>query len=375
MQVVVLKTHLKEGLEIAEHVVGKSSSMPILNNVLLSVKKGEVKLCATDLQVGITFKFQGTVKEEGGAVFPGRFLASLLAISSGEQVSLMLEGQNLAVSTGDHQATLKTLDAEEFPIIPSLEGNEPSLEVETGVLCRGLNQVVGMTGQSQTRPEISGVLFALTKKEIRVVATDSFRLAERKFLLEKEGAIEQNFILPSKTARELIAILGERPGKTTIHVSPTQAVFDYESQESPLKLHIQIVSRVIEGEYPHYEDVIPTSQKTNITVSKAALLDHLKAAGIFAGKTQEVRLAVDSAKKEITFSSENMEAGSHTSTLKGEITGESVEAAFNWRFLSEGLLHMRGERVEFGLNGEDGPALVRPSEQEGYVYVIMPIKA
>ena len=375
MQVVVLKTHLKEGLEITDRVVGRSSSMPILNNVLLSVKKGEVRLCATDLQMGITFKFQGTVKEEGRVVFPGRFLASLLAISSGDQVSLASEGQNLLVATGEHEATLKTLDAEEFPIIPALEGSEPALEVETGVLCRGLNQVVGMTGQSQTRPEISGVLFVLAKKEVRVVATDSFRLAERKFLLEKEGGIEQSFILPSKTARELIAIFGERPGKTTIHVSPTQAVFDYESQESPLKLHIQIVSRIVEGEYPRYEDVIPSSQKTSAVVSRADLLNHLKAAGIFAGKTQEVRLAVDAPKKEITFSSENTEAGSHRSTLKGEIVGESLEVAFNWRFLSEGLLHMRGERVEFGLNGEDGSALVRPLEQEGYLYVIMPIKA
>ena len=375
MQLVVLKTHLKEGLEITEHIIGKSSLMPILNNVLLSVKKGEVKLCATDLQMGITFRFQGTAKEDGEVVFPGRFLASLLAISTGDQVSLTSEGQNLSVSTGDHQATLKTLGSDEFPIIPSLEGNEPALEVETSILCRGLSQVVGMTGQSQTRPEISGVLFVLAKKEVRVVATDSFRLAERKFLLEKEGNVEQSFILPSKTARELIAILGERPGKTTIHVSSTQAVFDYESQESPLKLHIQIVSRVIEGEYPRYEDVIPSSQKTSVVVSRAELLNHLKAAGIFAGKTQEVRLVVDSPKKEITFSSENTEAGSHKSVLKGEIVGESVEAAFNWRFLSEGLMHMRGERVEFGLNGEDGPALVRPTEQEGYVYVIMPIKA
>ena len=375
MQIVVLKTNLKEGLEITERVVGKSSSMPILNNVMLSVKKGEVKLCATDLQMGITFSFQGTAKEEGEVVFPGRFLASLLAISSGEQVSLTSEGANLAISAGDHQANLKTLDAEEFPIIPSLEGSEPSLEVETSVLCRGLNQVVGMTGQSQTRPEIAGVFFVLAKKEVRLVATDSFRLAERKFLLEKEGTIEQSFILPSKTARELVAILGERPGKTTIHVSPTQAVFTYESQESPLKLHIQIVSRVIQGEYPRYEDVIPSSQKTSVAVSKADLLNHLKAAGIFAGKTQEVRILVDPSKKEIAFSSENTEAGSHRSILKGEVEGEAVEAAFNWRFLSEGLLHMRGDRVEFGLNGEDGPAIVRPSEQEGYVYVIMPIKA
>lgn len=375
MHVVVLKTHLKDGLEITEHATGKSSSLPILSNVLLSVKKEEVRLAATDLQIGITYRFLGTAKEEGEVVFPGHLLASLLTVSSDEQVSLLSEGKKLQVVTGSHEATIKTLDAEEFPIIPSLEGNEPSLEVETSVLCGGLNQVVGMVGQSQTRPEISGVLFVLGKKEARVVATDSFRLAERKFLLEKEGEIAQSFILPAKTARELISTLGERPGKTVIHISPTQAVFDYESQESPLKLRIQIVSRVIEGEYPHYEDVIPSSQKTRIVAPRAELMNYLRAAGVFAGKTQEVRLAVNPAQKEITFFSENADAGSHKATLKGEVEGDAVEVAFNWRFLNEGLAHMKGERVELGINGEDGPAVIRSAEQEEYVYVIMPIKA
>ncbi len=375
MNIVVLKTHLKDGLEIVEHAIGKSSSLPILSNVLLSVKKEEVRLSATDLQMGITYQFFGTAKEEGGVVFPGYLLGSLLAASSNEQVSLVVEGQKLQVITGNHTATIKTLDVEEFPIIPSLEGNESSFEVEASVLCRGLNQVVGMAGQSQTRPEISGVFFAFSKKTARVVATDSFRLAEKRFLLEKGGEGEQSFILPAKTARELISILGERPGKITIHVSPTQVVFDYESQENPIKLHIQIVSRIIEGEYPHYEDVIPSSQKTRVVVSKAEFINYLKAAGVFAGKTQEVRLTVDPARKEIVFFSENVDTGNHKAMLAGEIDGEEVEVAFNWRFLNEGLAHMRGERIELGINGEDGPASVRSTEQEGYVYVIMPIKA
>ncbi len=375
MKTVVLKTHLKEGLEIAQHITIKSSSFPVLSNILLSVKKEEVRLCATDLQMGITYQFLGTSEEEGNVVFPGGFLASLLAISSDTKVTLASSGQSLLVITGSHKANLKTIDAEEFPIIPSLEGNEASVEVKTEVLCRGLGQVVGMAGQSQARPEISGVLFVLEKKAIRAVATDSFRLAELRFALEKESSWERSFILPSKTVRELISVLGERPGKTTIYVSPNQAVFAYEAAESPSRLRIQIVTRLIEGEYPHYEDIIPSSQKTLIAIAKNEFLNHLRAAGIFAGKTQEVRLSVDPQKKEVTFFSENTEAGSHQSTLEADVSGEPVEVAFNWRFLSEGLAQMHTERVEFGMNGEDGPALLRPSTQEGYRYVIMPIKA
>lgn len=375
METIVLKSHLKEGLEVVEHAAAKSPSLPILSNILLSVKKEEVTLAATDLQMGITYQFLGTSKEEGSVVFPGRFLVSLLAVSSDEKVVLARRHQTLLVSIGNHSAELQTMDAEEFPIIPSLEGSEQTFRVETEVLCRGLSQVVGVAGQSQTRPEISGVLFVLGKQGASVAATDSFRLAERKFVLEKEGAVEQSFILPARTARELIAILGERPGKTTMHVSSTQAVFVYEAAESPSKIRIQIVSRLIEGEYPRYEDVIPSSHKTLISVAKNELLNHLRAAGIFAGKTQEVRLSVDPQKKEIVFFSENTEAGTHRSVLRAEISGEQVEVAFNWRFVSEGLAQIKEDGVEFGLNGEDGAALLRPRGEASYLYVVMPIKA
>lgn len=375
METAVLKAQLKEGLGIAEHIAAKSATLPVLGNVLLTAKKEGVRLSATDLQMGITYQFLGTTKQEGAAVFPGRFLASLLVLSSDERVVLKTQGQTLSVHTGNHEAALKIMSEEEFPIIPSLQGTEQSLSVETQALCRGLSQVVGMVGQSQARPEISGVLFVLGKKTIRVVATDSFRLAERTIALEVEGSVEQSFILPAKTVRELIATLGERLGKTTLYVSPTQAVFVYEALESPSRLRIQLVSRLIEGEYPHYEDVIPSAHKTLIVAEKNGFLNHLRAAGIFAGKTQEVRLSIDPQKKEVAFFSENTDAGSHRSSLQGDVSGEPVDVAFNWRFLSEGLEKMQEGRFEFRVNGEDGAALLKPLGETGFLYVIMPIKA
>ena len=375
METTVLKALLKEGLEIADRIAVHSSQLPILNNVLLSVEKEKVWLSATDLQIGVVYQFLGTTSKGGAVVFPGHPLSALLSISSGEQVSLLCKDQHLSVATGEHKVVLRTLDAEEFPIIPSPQESELLTEVDTATMCRVLSQVVGMTGQSQARPEISGVLFAIKGKMASVVATDSFRLAERKFSLEKEGTREQSFILPAKTVRELIAILGERPGRVELYLSSTQAAFAYEAKESPSRLRIQIVSRLIEGEYPRYQEVIPSSHKTLVSLGKNEFLNHLKAAGIFAGKTQEVRILADPRGKAVEFLSENKEAGSHHSALRAEVEGDSAKVAFNWRFLMEGLVQMRGERVEFALNGEDGAALLRPSEREGYLYVLMPIKA
>src|SRR3989344_5548607 len=299
METTVLKALLKEGLEIANRIAVRSTQLPILSNVLLSVEKEKVQLSATDLQIGVVYRFLGTTRAGGAVVFPGHPLSALLSISSGEQVSLLSKDRRLSVTTGEHRATLQALDAEEFPIIPSPQESELLTEIDTATVCRALSQVVGMTGQSQARPEISGVLFTVMGKTASAAATDSFRLAERRFSLEKETGREQSFILPAKTVRELITILGERPGRAELYLSPAQVAFVYE----------------------------------------------------------------------------NKEAGSHRSALRAEVEGDSVEVAFNWRFLMEGLVQMRGERVEFALNGEYGAALLRPSEQEGYLYVLMPIKA
>jgi DNA polymerase III subunit beta len=375
MKVDMLKTQLKEGLDITERSTTRSPSLPILNNILFSANGGEIKLAATDLQMGITYRILGAVREPGQAVFPARLLSSLVGTLPEGQITLELKNQELLVKAGQHQSTIKTLDVEEFPIIPSIKGGEPSSEVQTSILCKGLSQVVGMAGQSQTKPEISGVLFVFEKKGVRVAATDSFRLAERKFLLEKEQSEEQSFILPQKTVKELVATLGEKEGKTKVYFSPTQIIFDYTPTEETREGKIQIVSRVIDGEYPHYEEVIPTTHKTKAVLPRGDFLDHVRAASIFAGKTNEVRLLVEPGKKGITFSSKDAGVGENQSFLEGEVEGENVEVAFNWRFLGEGLAQMKGDRVEFYINGEDGPALLRSPDQEEYLYVIMPVKA
>src|SRR3989344_583473 len=145
METTVLKAPLREGLEIVSRIAVRSTQLPILGNVLLSVEKERVRLSATDLQVGVVYQFLGTTNKGGAVAFPGHPLSALLAISSGEQVSLLLKDQRLLVGSGDHKATLQTLDAEEFPIIPSPQEAELLTEIDAVTLCRAVSQVVGMT--------------------------------------------------------------------------------------------------------------------------------------------------------------------------------------------------------------------------------------
>jgi len=374
MQTTILRENLKEGLAIIERVVGRSISLPALQNVLLSVEKNSIKLSATDLQIGVTYQVVGTGKEDGQIAFPPKLLSSLVALLPEKQITLKTEERVLLVESGNYHASIKTFETEEFPIIPLPKGDEPFVELEAGVFCGGINQVVGMTGQSQAKPEISGVFFIFGKEEGKIVATDTFRLAEKKLTFQKPNQNEQSFILPQKAAREVVSIFGEKKGKMKVLFSSTQIVFDYIDEKAPSP-HIQMVSRLIEGEYPNYEAVMPSKYKTKVVLSKSTFGEHIKAASIFSGKTSEVRLKVSSARKGVEMFAQNAEAGENKSFFEGEVTGEDVEAAFNWRFLSEGIAQIKGETIEFELSGEDGPAVLRSSDQEGYVYVIMPIKA
>ena len=234
---------------------------------------------------------------------------------------------------------------------------------------------MGMAGQSLARPEISGVFFSFQNNTVKLVATDSFRLAEKTLSFEKSSSKEISFILPQKTARELSAVLGGKTGKTKIYISPTQAVFDYVPEEQHVGARVQIVSRLIEGEYPHYQDIIPKKHSTQVVIDKGEFVKRLKAAAIFSGKLSDVCMRADPAKKGVELVSQSAEVGENTSFLEAQVTGEPTEARFNWRFLLDGISHIKGRELSIGLGGADAPATIQATEQEGYLYIVMPIRA
>ncbi|MDZ4231991.1 MAG: DNA polymerase III subunit beta, partial [Candidatus Pacearchaeota archaeon] len=195
------------------------------------------------------------------------------------------------------------------------------------------------------------------------------------FMFTKENKQEHQIILPGKAVRELISILSERTGRVKIYVSGHQAAFEYIAGDNASSPQIQIISRLIEGEYPPYREVIPTTHSTKVVVEKAQFLNQIKASAIFTGKKEEVRLTCDPSKKGVTITSKSPDLGESESFLQGKVEGEKMAISFNWRFLAEGLAQIKGGEVQLLLNGEEGPALLVPTEEEQYRYVIMPIKA
>jgi len=375
MRLTILKENLKEGLSIVERVVAKSSSLPILQNILVVAQENFLELLATDLEIGIRYRVLAQVEEPGKVVVPAHFLSQFIGLLPEDKIRLETTQAGLAVQAKGYNTTIKTLDAGDFPTVPQPKETEQAIEIQTGVFCQGLEQVVGMAGQSSSRPEISGVFFSFHEKTVKLVATDSFRLAEKTLSFEKSNTKEISFILPQKTARELGAVLGEKTGKTKIYISPTQAVFDYTPEEQHIGAHIQIVSRLIEGEYPRYQDIIPKQHSTQVTIEKGEFVKRLKAAAIFSGKLSDVTVLADPAKKGVELVSQSAEVGENTSFLEAQVEGEATEARFNWRFLLDGISHIKGGDLQIGLGGADAPATIQAVGQKGYLYIIMPIRA
>lgn len=373
MKLTILQEKLKEGLNIVERVSSKSLSLPVLNNILISGAKNFLNLAATDLEIGINWWALGKIEKEGKTTVPAKLLSGFINLLPDKKIEVMVENDNLMVECENYKTQIKGISADDFPIIPKVNENEYAF-VDALILCRNLSQVADVCVSSTTRPEISGVYFSFQKDLITMVATDSFRLAEKKMFIKVNTSSlkSYSFILPQRSAKEIINIFGEKNGEIKIYFSPNQIMFESLMLETQHP-EVQLVSRLIEGEYPNYKEIIPQKYATQVILEKNDFLNQVKTASFFSGKTNEIRVKVK--KNQIEISSQSSDIGEHHSSMTAKIKGEEADIAFNYRFLIDGLLNIKSSEVAFELNGDSGPGVIKPVGDDTYVYVVMPIKA
>lgn len=375
MKVIVLKENLKKGINIVEKVTGKNLTLPILNNVLLESKGNFLELSATDLEIGLKYWILAQVEKEGKITVPAKIFSNLLTFLPEEKIILEVRDNVLYVSCKNAKSQIKGNSSEEFPIIPKIE-NADSIEVNSIPFSQGLSQVINFCSLNQVRPEISGIYFDFQKDRLKLVTTDSFRLAEKTLFFGKYLSKEYSFILPQKAARELLSIFTSNSikEKTKIYFTPNQILFNFPFSETQHP-QIHLIARLIEGEYPNYQEIIPKKYETQIILSAADFLQQIKTASIFSSKINEIKIKVLTKKNKVEIFSQNPDLGEVKSFLFGKITGKEVEISFNYRFLVEGIQNIKTKEIIFELNGEEGPALIKPLDDLNYLYVVMPIKS
>ncbi|MBU3965092.1 DNA polymerase III subunit beta [Patescibacteria group bacterium] len=374
MKLSCTQENLNRALTAVEKIITKSAALPVLSNVLLEVDGGRLKISTTNLEVGINYWIGAKIEQAGGITAPARVLTSFVTKLPNAKINIEdSQNKTLIIKTNEATANIKGLDAKEFPIIPQLK--ESALcEVKNIDLKNALLSTIIAVAQNEIRPEISGVFlsFDMAKNTLTVVGTDSFRLAEKIISLtpasgEKTGEQESaSVILPKNTANELIRIL-DNADRARVTLSVNQVLFEMDG--------INLISRLIDGKYPDYKQIIPSAFKTKVLLETKALANSIKMASLFSdARLMNLSLKTNAAESLIEVRAESGEIGSHHSKIKANIEGEDIEAVFKHKDLLEGLAGVSDEKVVLGLNGASSPAVLKPAnEKSNYLYVILPL--
>jgi DNA polymerase-3 subunit beta len=379
MKLIVLQEKFKKGLQYADKILTKSSSIFVLNNIFLKTEKNFLNILATNLETGLKWWTLSKIQKEGEVLVPLKPLLNFVSFLPNKPILIEKKENVLYLECENFKTQIKLQQTEELPFASKIDHSNNYLEIETNVFINSLSQVIEFVSLSQTKPEITGVFLSADKNSIKIATTDSFRLAEKTITNEKNNFIFNNpkedfiCILPQQTVKELINILDVQNGKTKIYFFENQIVFETSMQEINHP-EIQFTSKLIEGEYPQYEEIIPKEFNTEAIVLKNDVLKHLKVASIFCGKINEIKLTLDTKKQEITFIGNNPEVGEHQSSLQAKIKGENIDISFNHRFLIGGITNIEQQEIFLGFNKEDKPSVLKALKDSSFIYVVMPIK-
>lgn len=372
MKIITLQKNLKAAVHAVNHIAQKNTNLPILNNILISAQEGNIKLISTNLEIGITSLLRGKIESEGSFTVDARLLADYVGLLQNDKVSMELKEGELEVECGENKTKIKGQSAEEFPFIPVVE-RVNLYTVKADDLRRAISQVVFAAANDEARAELSGVLLVLREKELVMAATDSYRLAERIVGAQGSEPDERRCIVPSRTLQELSRVLGadagedESPSEVLLFLSDNQCLFVAGGTE--------IVSRLIDGRYPDYQQIIPQQFVSRCVVDRQELSRAVKSAAIFSKSgVNDVIFAFNASEKKLGISAASGLAGEHHSTLLVSIEGTDVESTLNSRYILDALSVMNEETVVIEVVDGDTPCILRDGDKKDYFYIIMPIR-
>lgn len=368
MKLSVVQENLNKALTHTSRIVGTRTNLPVLGNILLSTEDSRLKVSATNLEMAITYTIGAKVESTGSLSVPAKLMAEIIANLPNDKLQLVSTDSNLLIKAAHFDAQLNGMAADEFPTIPEVKAIE-SIAINKAELADGLSQVVFAASPDESRPVLAGVIFIVNDNTLTLVATDSYRLAECK--IDLKSSKSTMMIVPARTINELIRLLSEGvDGEVEIKFSKTEAVFEIGD--------ISIVSRLIDGKFPDYKQIIPQSTKTEVTVERAELLKIVKVASIFARENANT-IKLEFRDGSINIASSASSVGQNNSDIEVKMTGEPGEISLNARYLIDVLGILKSEQISVGINDKLEPCVIYPIEKNkkdlSAVHIIMPLRS
>ena len=374
MKVTVLQENIARGLGIVSRAVSPRSTLPVLANIMIATDEGRLRLSATNLEMGITCWIAARIEDEGSTTVPARTFADLINALPGDQVALTLDAstQTLNVRSGTSTNDIKGIDAQEFPPmpVPDMEG---AVQLNVVDFREMIHQVAFSASTDEARPVLMGVLVIVEGDRITMAAADGFRLSVRTASLSTPAPQPINIIVPARALNELarIASDGEESISMVVPKGRGQVVFRVKDAE--------LVSQLIDGTFPDYQQIIPRSYKSRTLVSTASLLKACKQAEIFARDGSNVaRLDIKAAQgemepSEVEISATSEETGKNETIVEATVDGSGVLIAFNVKYLREALEIIKTPNVALETSAANAPGVIRPVGEDDFLHVIMPM--
>ncbi len=367
MKLSVVQENLHRALGSVSRVVGSRNSLPVLANVLLKTEASRLVVSATNLEIAISCSIGCKVEKEGATSVPARLLSELISGLPSDKLQLVANGDNLKIKTTNFESQLNGIAASEFPTTPKVTP-EAVVTVPAEILVSRLSEVVVAASADEARPVLAGVLFSIESSTLTLAATDSYRLAETKLSVKADKDI--SVIVPAKTVNELIRIVGDSSEDVTISVGKTEILFEIGD--------ISMVSRLIEGKFPNYTQIIPTKSATSMILSKSELVSVVKVTSLFARESAHT-IKLEFTETGLQFSARASEVGENSSIVESSLNGKPADISINARYLLDVLGVINTPQVELAVNDKLDPCLVKPvtkkGEADNYIHIIMPLRS
>ena len=372
MKITVLQENLARGLGIVSRAVSPRSTLPVLANILIATDEGRLRLSATNLEMGITCWIPARIDTEGSTTVPARTFLDLVNTLPGDQVQFTLDTktQNLNIRSGASNNDVKCIDAQEFPPLPTPDF-AGAIQLNVADFKEMIHQVVFSASTDDARPVLMGVLMNVEKDKVLMAAADGFRLSVRKAVLSSAAPHPVNAIIPSRALSELARIAGDGEDVVSMVVPKGRGQVVFRVKD------VELVSQLIDGTFPDYQQIIPRGYKSRTLVSTASLLKACKQAEIFAREGSNVaRLDIKSANGgsgEVEISATSEETGKNETIVEATVDGSGVLIAFNVKFLREALEVIKTPNVALETSAPNAPGVVRPVGDDNFLHVIMPM--
>lgn len=353
---------LKNAVILADKMTGKNLSLPTLHAILLIASGNSLKVRSTNLAVGIEIEIPAIIEQEGTLLIKGEILSSVVGnINNKQEISLIVENENLVVVTQMNRTVIKCLPQEDFPTLPIVEGE--SFEVKSTLFQEGIRSVYFCAANTEIKPEIASIFIYTEQDSFVFVATDSFRLAEKKIKSKNTPNISK-ILIPYKSISDVLRVLDLFNDNIRISFNRNQLSISGNS--------IYFTTRLIDGAFPEYKIIIPKEEKTKIIVIKQELLSTLRLSTIFADKFLQVNFCVKKEENQVIVDSKNSDIGSSLSHIDAVIDGNSIEVSFNLKYFLDVFQVIQNDSVSISFTDPNKPIIIKGVQDTSFIYLLMP---